>query len=211
MEIHCYNAWILAHYLENHPMVEKCVYPGLKSHPQYKLAVRFMRDFGGMITFYIKGGTDEARVFLSSLKVFTLAESLGGVESLAESPSIMTHGSVPPEQRKELNIIDSMIRLSVGIEEVEDLLEDLDRSFEKVRNMKGKIPISETKKSKTPTKAVKTPTKPLKTPTKSVKSSSKKITKTKSSSKRGSQNKSNSKKDAKKVVGKKVKALQNGN
>ncbi len=129
MKQHEFNAMKVAKFLSDHPKVEKVVYPGLKSHPQFDLAQSQMKGFGGMITFYIKGGMTAARGFLESVKVFTLAESLGGVESLIEHPGIMTHASVPAERRKELGIDDSLIRLSVGIEDIEDLIEDLDQAF----------------------------------------------------------------------------------
>lgn len=118
IEQHCANAMTVAKYLENHPLVEKVLYPGLESHPQHELAKKQMRDFGGMVSFYIKGGIDNAKKFCETVKIFTLAESLGGVESLLEVPSLMTHGSVPPEQRKILGIDDNLIRLSVGVEDI---------------------------------------------------------------------------------------------
>lgn len=131
MKAHAENAMAVAQFLEKHPKVEKVIYPGLASHPQHSLAREQMSGFGGMITFYIKGGMTSARKFLESVSVFALAESLGGVESLIEHPAIMTHASVPPEQRKALGIDDSLIRLSVGIENVEDLLKDLKTAFDK--------------------------------------------------------------------------------
>ncbi len=133
MKAHAENAMKIAKYLEKHPLVEKTVYPGLESHPQYTLAKKQMSGFGGMITFFIKGGMESARTFLESVKVFALAESLGGVESLIEHPAIMTHASVPAEQRKILGIDDSLIRLSVGVEDCADLLADLDQAFKKVK------------------------------------------------------------------------------
>jgi len=132
MEAHCRSAQIIAEYLENHPKVEKVIYPGLQSHPQHEIAKKQMRGFGGMITFFIKGGLEESRKFLASMKTMTLAESLGGVESLIECPAVMTHFSVPPEIRKELGISDNLIRLSAGLEDVEDLVYDLQQSFEKI-------------------------------------------------------------------------------
>jgi cystathionine gamma-lyase len=132
MKAHAENAAKVAHYLETHPLVDKVVYPGLKSHPQHALAQQQMHGFGGMITFFIKGGLEASRKFLESVEVFALAESLGGVESLIEHPAIMTHASVPAEQRKKLGIDDSLIRLSVGIEDCDDLLADLKQAFEKV-------------------------------------------------------------------------------
>lgn len=132
MKAHNENAIKVAQFLETHPMVEKIIYPGLKSHPQHELAKSQMHGFGGMITFFIKGGLEASRKFLESVQVFALAESLGGVESLIEHPAIMTHASVPPDQRKKLGIDDSLIRLSVGIEDIEDLLADLKQAFARV-------------------------------------------------------------------------------
>ena len=134
MKAHAENAQQIAEYLEKHPLVEKIIYPGLKSHPQHELAKQQMSGFGGMITFFIKGGMNSARKFLESVEIFALAESLGGVESLIEHPAIMTHASVPPEQRKALGIDDSLIRLSVGVEDLTNLLADLDQAFNKVNS-----------------------------------------------------------------------------
>lgn len=131
MKAHQENAMAVAKFLETHPKVEKVIYPGLASHPQHALAKEQMSGFGGMITFYIKGGMDSARKFLENVSVFALAESLGGVESLIEHPAIMTHASVPPENRKALGIDDSLIRLSVGVEDIQDLLNDLKAAFDK--------------------------------------------------------------------------------
>lgn len=133
MKAHAENAMKIAQFLETHPLVDKVVYPGLKSHPQYELAQAQMTGFGGMITFFIKGGFDAAKKFLESVQVFALAESLGGVESLIEHPAIMTHASVPAEQRKILGIDDSLIRLSVGIEDCDDLLTDLKQAFAQIK------------------------------------------------------------------------------
>lgn len=129
MKQHESNAIQVAKFLSDHPKVEKVIYPGLKSHPQFDIAQSQMKGFGGMITFYIKGGMDSARAFLENVKVFILAESLGGVESLVEHPGIMTHASVPIERRRELGIDDSLIRLSVGVEDEQDLITDLDQAF----------------------------------------------------------------------------------
>ncbi len=129
MERHAANARLLAQHLEGHAAVERVIYPGLASHPQRELAERQMSSPGGMVTFFIRGGLDAARRFLEALRVFQLAESLGAVESLVNHPAIMTHASVPPETRAELGISDSLIRLSVGIEDPEDLLEDLDQAL----------------------------------------------------------------------------------
>ena len=125
MERHQQNARLVVEALVGHPMVEKVTYPGLASHPQHALAQRQMRGFGGMVTFVIKGGLPAARTFLESVRLFALAESLGGVESLIEHPAIMTHASVPAEMRKQLGIDDGFIRLSVGIEHGQDLVDDL--------------------------------------------------------------------------------------
>lgn len=129
MERHAQNAMAIARFLEAHPKVERVIYPGLESHPQHAIARKQMKGFGGMITFLIRGGLPEARSFLEKVKVFTLAESLGGVESLIEHPAIMTHASVPLENRKQLGILDNLIRVSVGIEDLEDLLEDLKQAL----------------------------------------------------------------------------------
>ena len=131
MRQHDTNGREIAKFLEKHPKVDRVVYPGLASHPQHALAKEQMSGFGGMITFYIKGGIDSARAFLENVKVFSLAESLGGVESLIEHPAIMTHASVPPENRKALGIDDTMVRLSVGVENLDDLLRDLTQALSK--------------------------------------------------------------------------------
>lgn len=131
MKAHQENAMAVAKFLETHPKVEIVLYPGLASHPQHALAKEQMHGFGGMITFYIKGGMNSARKFLENVNVFSLAESLGGVESLIEHPAIMTHASVPAENRKALGIDDSLIRLSVGVEDLQDLLNDLKTAFDK--------------------------------------------------------------------------------
>lgn len=125
MERHAANAQAVAEFLEGRPGVQRVIYPGLPSHPQHALAKRQMSGFGGMITFVVDGGLARAKQVLSRLRVFTLAESLGGVESLVEHPAIMTHASVPPEVRAELGIDDGLLRLSVGIEHVDDLIADL--------------------------------------------------------------------------------------
>jgi cystathionine gamma-lyase len=122
----------LAKFLESHPKVEKVIYPGLESHPQHALARKQMSGFGGMITFLLKGNLPEARRFLENVKLFTLAESLGGVESLIEHPAIMTHASIPAETRKELGILDGLVRVSVGIEDLKDLQHDLEQALAKV-------------------------------------------------------------------------------
>ncbi len=129
MDRHESNARTIADWLSRHPQVEKVIYPGLESHPQHALAKKQARGFGAMISFVLKGGLDESRRFLSACQIFTLAESLGGVESLIEHPAIMTHASVPIDNRNKLGIVDGFIRLSVGIEDVGDLQADLERSF----------------------------------------------------------------------------------
>lgn len=132
MQRHCENAMRIARFLEKHPKVQSVIYPGLSSHPQHSLASRQMRDFGGMISCHLKANLGKTKKFLSSLHVFTLAESLGGVESLIEHPAIMTHASVPADTRKKLGITDGMIRLSVGIEHVDDLIDDLTQALKKI-------------------------------------------------------------------------------
>ncbi len=129
MQAHCANALELAKWLENHPTVERVIYPGLKSHPQHALARRQMHGGGGIVTIEVKGGLGKARRMLERCHLFSLAESLGGVESLIEHPAIMTHASVPPANRKRLGISDSLIRLSVGVEDVNDLRDELDRAL----------------------------------------------------------------------------------
>lgn len=131
MKAHEQNALKIASFLESHPKVEKVIYPGLKSHPQHALAQEQMKGFGGMITFFLKGGLAESRKFLENLKIFALAESLGGVESLVDHPAIMTHASIPKAVRESLGIQDNLIRLSVGIEDCDDLIKDLELAFNK--------------------------------------------------------------------------------
>ncbi len=125
MKAHCEGAFELAHWLDKHPAVERVIYPGLESHPQHKLARRQMDCFGGIISAEIKGGLKRARRMLERCELFALAESLGGVESLIEHPAIMTHASVPAANRKRLGISDGLIRLSVGVEDVSDLRDEL--------------------------------------------------------------------------------------
>ena len=125
MEKHSENAQLVAEFLENHPLVSKIIYPGLESHPEHNIAKKQMRLYGGMVTFVVSGGLSQAKKVLENLEVFTLAESLGGAESLAEHPAIMTHASIPKESRETLGIDDGLIRLSVGIETAEDLINDL--------------------------------------------------------------------------------------
>lgn len=129
MEKHCQNAQTIAEWLENDPRIEQVIYPGLSSHPQHALAKKQMRGFGGIISIYLKGGLAETRTFMEQCHLFALAESLGGIESLINHPAIMTHASVPPELRAKIGITDNLVRLSVGIEDVEDLLAELDRAL----------------------------------------------------------------------------------
>jgi cystathionine gamma-lyase len=129
MQRHCENAGELAGWLERHPRVERVMYPGLVSHPQHLLAKTQMDGFGGMVTAILKTDLDGTRRFLERCRVFALAESLGGVESLIEHPAIMTHASVPAAQRAAVGIGDSLVRLSVGVEDVRDLIADLDEAL----------------------------------------------------------------------------------
>ena len=132
MRTHEDNAINIANFLTEHPNVEKVIYPGLESHPQHELAKSQMNGFGGMLSLYIKGGLSESNKFLKQLSLFTLAESLGGVESLIEHPAIMTHASVPVKERNELGITDNFIRISVGIEDVNDLKVDLKQALDAI-------------------------------------------------------------------------------
>ncbi|HET7931889.1 MAG TPA: PLP-dependent aspartate aminotransferase family protein [Rhodanobacteraceae bacterium] len=129
MQAHCAGALELARWLEKHPAVERVIYPGLKSHPQHALARRQMHGFGGIVTIEVKGGLKKARRMLERCHLFALAESLGGVESLIEHPAIMTHASVPAANRRRLGISDGLIRLSVGVEDVGDLRDELARAL----------------------------------------------------------------------------------
>jgi len=129
MERHCSNAQAIAEWLEGHDAVERVHYPGLPSHPQHELAARQLHRFGGMISVNLKGGPERARRMLERCRVFALAESLGGVESLIEHPAIMTHATIPREQREALGITDCLVRLSVGVEDLQDLQEDLDQAL----------------------------------------------------------------------------------
>jgi len=132
MARHGENGRAIAEFLEDHPYVERVYYPGLSSHPQHQLARRMLRDFGGMVSFDVKGGRHEAERVLSSFKLFAMATSLGGVESLASMPLNSSHAALPPEERRRLGIKDQLIRLSVGIEDIEDLKRDLDQALEMV-------------------------------------------------------------------------------
>jgi cystathionine gamma-lyase len=132
MEEHNKNALGIARWLEDHPKVESVLHPGLESHPQYALAQKQMTGFGGTFSFRVKGGKEEAFRLLSSIELFALAESLGGVESLIEHPWTMTHVSMPEEARAKMGITQNLIRVSVGIEDLEDLIQDLEKAFAKV-------------------------------------------------------------------------------
>ena len=129
MERHCSNAIQIANFLESHNSIQRVIYPGLESHPQHEIAKEQMNGFGGMISVEIKGGLEGAKKFLERTEIFSLAESLGGVESLIEHPAIMTHASIPPEVREEIGISDGLVRLSVGIEAIEDLTDDLEKAL----------------------------------------------------------------------------------
>jgi cystathionine gamma-lyase len=129
MERHCSNALKIARWLESRKDVERVIYPGLESHPQHALAKKQMAAFGGVITMIAKRDLAGTRRFLERVSLFTLAESLGGVESLIEHPAIMTHASIPADKRAELGISDSLVRLSCGVEDADDLIADLDRAL----------------------------------------------------------------------------------
>jgi cystathionine gamma-lyase len=129
MQAHCGNAAALAEYLQTHPAIEKVIYPGLRSHPHHELARRQMDGFGGMLSICLKGGFEAARRFCERTELFTLAESLGGVESLVNHPAVMTHASIPPARRAQLGIGDNLVRLSVGVESLQDLRMDLDTAL----------------------------------------------------------------------------------
>ena len=130
MKAHCANALALAQWLESQPAVEKVIYPGLTSHPQHELATRQMNGYGGIVSIVLKGGFEAAKRFCERTELFTLAESLGGVESLVNHPAVMTHASIPVERRETLGISAGLVRLSVGVEEVGDLMVDLERALQ---------------------------------------------------------------------------------
>jgi cystathionine gamma-lyase len=132
MAAHNANALGIAHYLEKHPKIDSVLHPGLASHPQHALAQRQMKGFGGTFSFRVKGGQAEAQRLLSSMKLFTLAESLGGVESLIEHPWTMTHVSIPEDARRKMGITENLIRVSVGIEHIDDLIADLEQALAQV-------------------------------------------------------------------------------
>ena len=129
MRAHCENATALAQWLQTHPAVEKVIYPGLQSHPQHELAKAQMQGFGGIVSIVLKGGFEAAKRFCERTELFTLAESLGGVESLVNHPAVMTHASIPVERRAQLGISDALVRLSVGVEDVGDLRSDLQQAL----------------------------------------------------------------------------------
>lgn len=133
MQRHCENGKMVADFLKNHPKVDKVFWPGFINHPNHEIAKKQMKDFGGMMSFTIKGNLKaDAIKFVENVKIFTLAESLGGVESLCGHPATMTHASIPKEEREKSGVTDSLIRLSVGIEDVEDLINDLQQSLDLV-------------------------------------------------------------------------------
>lgn len=134
MEEHCKNAKILAEFLSRHPKIERVCYPGLETHPNHEVAKKQMSGFGGMISIYLKGDLETSKAFCKGLKLFTLAVSLGGVESLVEVPALMTHGVVSAEIRKKLKIEDNLIRISVGIENAEDLIKDLENALNSIED-----------------------------------------------------------------------------
>ena len=129
MKAHCENALALAQWLETHPAIEKVIYPGLASHPQHGLASRQMQGGGGIVSIVLKGGFEAAKAFCERTELFTLAESLGGVESLVNHPAVMTHASIPPARRAQLGISDALVRVSVGVEAVGDLRADLQHAL----------------------------------------------------------------------------------
>ncbi|CAK9302307.1 unnamed protein product [Gordionus sp. m RMFG-2023] len=135
MKEHFSNGLKIAQYLENHAGVEKVLHPWLPSHPHYELAIKQTKGHSGMITFYIKGNLEQAKIFLQNLKIFALAESLGGYESLAEHPALMTHASIPKLKREAIGITDNLVRLSVGIEDYQDLINDIDQALKIALNM----------------------------------------------------------------------------
>jgi cystathionine beta-lyase/cystathionine gamma-synthase len=126
---HCQNAAAIAAFLEKHPRVKRVFYPGLKSHPHHKLAQKQMKGYSGMVSFEIVGGAKAVKSFLRKVKIFSLAESLGGVDSLAEHPASMSHAAMPEKFRKKVGITDNLIRLSIGLENIDDLKEDLEHAL----------------------------------------------------------------------------------
>jgi len=133
MDRHCSNAMAVAQFLDNHPKVERVIYPGLPSHPQHEIARRQMKDFGGIVSFELKGDVESGITLMNNIKLCSLAENLGAVETLVTHPVSMTHTEVPKEKRLKLGLTDSMIRISVGIEDVEDIIADLEQALQKVK------------------------------------------------------------------------------
>jgi cystathionine beta-lyase len=130
MQRHCENGKAVAEFLMKHPKIEKVYWPGFKNHPNHEIAKKQMKDFGGMVSFVTKGNKmEDAFKIVENLKIFTLAESLGGVESLSGHPASMTHASIPKEEREKTGVVDSLIRLSVGIEDIDDLITDLEKAL----------------------------------------------------------------------------------
>jgi cystathionine beta-lyase len=141
---HCANAQVVAEYLEAHPLVDKVFYPGLQSHPNHAIAKQQATGFGGVVSFTLKNDTEAAAVrFVTHTQLFKLAESLGGVKSLVCHPANMTHKSIPVERRRAAGVADSLIRLSVGLEEAEDLINDLGQAFEQVQIADGRLAVAD--------------------------------------------------------------------
>ena len=134
MDVHCLNARKVAEFLDNHHMVEKVLYPGLKSHPGHEIAKKQMKDFGGMMSFNVRGGFEAGKMLMDSVKLFSLATSLGNVDSLIQHSASMSHASMSREEREAVGIADGQIRLSIGIEEAEDIIQDLDKALNHVKN-----------------------------------------------------------------------------
>ena len=132
MERHSANGMVVARFLEEHPKVDRVSYPGLPSHPQHEIAKRQMSDFSGMVTFELKGGLESGRTLMNSVKLCSLAESLGAVETMVTHPATMTHADVPREEREARGLTDGLVRISVGIEDVEDIIADLGQALDKV-------------------------------------------------------------------------------
>jgi methionine-gamma-lyase len=133
MERHCQNAMVIARYLEKHPMVESVSYPGLENHPQHELAKKQMKNFGAMLCFEVRGGVEAGRQLMNNVELCTLAVSLGDTETLIEHPASMTHSPVPSEERLKVGISDGLVRLSVGLEDPEDIIADLEQAFKKIK------------------------------------------------------------------------------
>jgi cystathionine beta-lyase len=133
MQRHCENGKAVAHFLKSHPKVEKVYWPGFETHPNHEVAKKQMDDFGGMVSFNLKGNKlEDAIKVVSTTHYFTLAESLGGVESLIGHPASMTHAAIPKDEREKTGVVDSLIRLSVGVEDIEDLVADLENALNKL-------------------------------------------------------------------------------